>query len=466
MRITVKQQVLLAPTIMLSLLLLLLGFMQFTYWNLAAKRQEARAIGTSFVALAEADMAARRLHVLIRSIQYSGMASPEEMALVADLYERLTSAVDRLEPFGPLKRSGQIDLLKELAAQLNPADSPDPEKIAENYANFRAELSGLSNLTQIHLNRLRTTQEQDVTKLVEQTYLVAMIILMLAVALGICISVYFSRRILTRIQVLSQNALQIADGKLELPPAPDRIKDELDTLAVSISRMTKRLIRVVGTEKLFEGAEEERRRIAMDLHDQSLSDLSGILRGLQALESEVREGSAKNKISELEQSLGQALANLRDIMNNLHPQTLDILGLGAAIETHLEQHCDEEGLPEFHFYQDPRVEDLQFDRMQQLFLYRIAIEAIQNVIKHARAKRYEVSLELRDDTFVLAIEDNGRGMDTATPKQSEGRGLLNIRERARKIGAEVKWSPSRFSSGTRFELTLPCGELVKQELQP
>ncbi len=463
MRITVKHQVLLAPAIVLSLLLLLLGFMQLTYWNLSAKRQEARAIGTSFVALAEADMAARRLHVLIRSIQYSGMATPEEMAMVADLYDRLISAVDRLEPFGPLKKSGQITLLKELAAQLNPADSPDPEKTAQNYANFRAELSGLSNLTQIHLNRLRTTQEQDVTRLVERTYLVSMVILMLAIALGVIISVYFSRRILSRIQVLSQNALQIADGKLELPPAPDHIKDELDTLAVSISRMTKRLIRVVGTEKLFEGAEEERRRIAMDLHDQSLSDLSGILRGLQNLGSDLPEGPAQNRIVELEQDLGQAIANLRDIMNNLHPQTLDILGLGAAIETHLEQHCEADGLPEFHFYLDPRVEELKFDRMQQLFLYRIAIEAIQNVIKHAEAKRYEVSLELRDDIFVLAIEDNGCGMDLSIPKHSEGRGLLNIRERARKIGAEVKWSPSRFSSGTRFELILPCGELMTQE---
>ena len=461
MRITVKHQVLVAPAIMLCLLLLLLGFLQFAYWNLAAKRQEARAIGTTFVALAEADMAARRLHVLIRSIQYSGLASPEEMALVADLYDRLNSAVERLKPFGPLKQSGQISLIRQLAGQLNPADSADPELTAKNYANFRAELSGLSNLTQIHLNRLRTTQEQDVTQLVERTYLISMVILITAIVLGTCISIYFSRRILKRIQVLSQNALQIADGKLELPPAPDHIKDELDTLAVSISRMTKRLIRVVGSEKLFEGAEEERRRIAMDLHDQSLSDLSGVLRGLQSVSGDISEASPREKVTELEQDLSQAITNLRDIMNNLHPQTLDILGLGAAIETHLEQHCETEGLPEFHFYQDKRVDSLNFDKMQKLFLYRIAIEAIQNVIKHAMASRYEVSLELRDEVLVLAVEDNGRGIETPSSKYSNGRGLLNICERARKIGAEAKWIRSRFSTGTRFELILPCKELAK-----
>ncbi len=462
MRITVKHQVLVAPAIMLCLLILLLGFLQFAYWNLAAKRQEARAIGTTFVALAEADMAARRLHVLIRSIQYSGMASPEEMALVADLYERLTSAVDRLKPFGPLKQSGQIELVKQLAAQLNPVDSADPENTAKKYANFRAELSGLSNLTQIHLNRLRTTQEQDISQLVEQTYLISMAILTIAIVLGTCISVYFGRRILQRIQVLSQNALQIADGKLELPPAPDHIKDELDTLAVSISRMTKRLIRVVGTEKLFEGAEEERRRIAMDLHDQSLSDLSGILRGLQSINQDISEPSCREKVNELDHDLSQAITNLRDIMNNLHPQTLDILGVGAAIETHLEQHCEAPDLPEFHFYQDDQVDSLNFDKMQKLFLYRIAIEAIQNVIKHAQASRYEVSLELRNEVLVLAVEDNGQGMsNNIYGRHAEGRGLLNIQERARKIGAEVKWGKSRFSSGTRFELTLACKEIVK-----
>jgi signal transduction histidine kinase len=147
------------------------------------------------------------------------------------------------------------------------------------------------------------------------------------------------------------------------------------------------------------------------------------------------------------------MTNLRDIMNNLHPQTLDILGLGAALEAHLERHCCSEDLPEYHLYIDPQVSDLKLDRLYQLALYRIALEAIQNVLKHARASRYEVNLELRDKLLVLSVEDNGCGIDPNTAS-GDGRGLNNIRERARAIGALIEWRRSRFSSGTRFELTL------------
>lgn len=455
MRITVKQQVLLAPATVLILLILLLAFMQYTYWDLSRKRQEAKALGTTFVALAEADMAARRLHLLLRTMQHTGMAPPEDMALVSDLYERLLDAIGRLKPFGPLKESRQISQLLTLAESLNPTDSPEIEKTAESFARFRAELSALSNITQIHRNRLRMSHEQDINQLVERTAVVSMSVLILAILLGLFISVYFSRRILNRVQLLSRNAVRIADGKLELPPAPDRIRDELDTLAVSINRMTKRLIQVVGTEKLLEGAEEERRRIAMDLHDQSLSDLSAILRGLQNLSAELPDHKAQAKTESLKLDLERAIANLRDIMNNLHPQTLDILGLGAAIEAHLEQHCDSEELPEYHLYIDPITSSLNLSRIKQLTLYRIAIEAIQNVIKHAAASRYEVNLEMREATLVLSVEDNGSGM-IAEKERNNGRGLHNIRERARAIDAEVTWKASRFSSGTRFELTLPC----------
>ena len=142
-------------------------------------------------------------------------------------------------------------------------------------------------------------------------------------------------------------------------------------------------------------------------------------------------------------------------MNNLHPQTLDILGLGAAIEVHLEQHCDAEDLPEYHLYIDPEVNNLNLDRLKQLALYRIAVEAIQNVIKHAAASRYEINLELREQTLVLSVEDNGRGIIDSQIRNN-GRGLNNIRERARAISAEVDWKSSRFSSGTRFELILSC----------
>ena len=455
MRITVKHQVLLAPATVLLLLVLLLIFMQYTYWNMSAKREESKAIGTTFVALAEADMAARRLHVIIRTIQHTGKANPDDMVLVGDLYERLIAAIGRIVPFGPLKSSADVENLRVLAETLNPANSPDPDQTAELYAKFRAQLSTLSNITQIRLNQVRNQSDQDINNMVEQTAAVSISVLALAIFLGAIISIYFSRRILNRIQQISDSAGRIASGDLSLPAAPNHIRDELDALAVSINRMTKRLIQVVGTEKLLEGAEEERRRIAMDLHDQSLADLSSVLRGLQTLAAQQQEDETRFQVVTLEQDLSRAITNLRDIMNNLHPQTLDILGLGAAIEAHLDRHCSSNDLPEFNLYLDPQIEDLDLNRLQQLTVYRIALEAIHNVIKHAQASRYEVNLELRDKLLVLSVEDNGIGIDSGKTAVN-GRGLNNIRERARAIGAEVEWRKSRFSSGTRFELTLQC----------
>lgn len=454
MRITVKQQVLLAPTTVLLLLVLLLGFMHYTYRDLSTKREETKAIGNTFVALAEADMAARRLHVIIRTIQHTGMAAPEDMALITDLYDRLVAAIERLEPFGPLRETDQITQLQELVVKFNPATSMEPDQTAELFARFRAQLSNLSNTTQVQRNKLRHLYGKDIGQLVEHTVLVSISVLALAILLCLLIAVYFSRRILSRIQMLSDNAGRIAAGDLELPPTPEHIDDELDALAVSINRMTNRLINVVGTEKLLEGAEEERRRIAMDLHDQSLADLSSVLRGLQTLAAKSPDKSTEHSVITLEQDLDRAIANLRDIMNNLHPQTLDILGLAAAIEAHLDQHCCSEELPEYHLHIDPRVEELNMNRIQQLAMYRIIIEAIHNVLKHAAATRYEVNLEVREKLLVMSIEDNGKGFNPVAVS-SNGRGLNNIRERARAIGADVIWRDSRFSSGTRFELALP-----------
>jgi signal transduction histidine kinase len=184
------------------------------------------------------------------------------------------------------------------------------------------------------------------------------------------------------------------------------------------------------------------------------------LRDLQALGSAC-EGICRQQAYELETNLSRAMSNLRDIMNNLHPQTLDILGLGAALEAHLERQCEGQGLPHYHYYCDGRISELGLSRVQQLAIYRIGIEAISNVIKHAAASRFEVGLELRDGLLVLSVEDNGRGFDCPPPGAGGGRGLNNLRERARAIGAEVSWQKSRFSSGTRFELQLVVSALFE-----
>ena len=83
---------------------------------------------------------------------------------------------------------------------------------------------------------------------------------------------------------------------------------------------------------------------------------------------------------------------------------------------------------------------------------------MHNVIRHAQCSRFEVSLRVVAQRLLCTVEDNGVGMPLE--RAGPGHGCLNITERARAIGAQASWSPSRFSSGTRFELSLPLPETL------
>ncbi len=461
MRLALKYQILMAPATVLLLMSLLLVFLQATYWDLSAKRRQARKLGAVFVALAETDLAAQHLSRFAHSLNRETPISAEELKAVSRLHRHMEEALGKVQELIPLPEDVRSTLNSALHG-LNPENGLDQERILSNISTLRPQLVAISEKVQRQRYALSEEHARDIDALVTRTALVSLIVLGAAIVLGIFLSLFFARNILRRIQFLSDSAGRIAAGDLTPPPAPKEIKDELDNLSFSINRMTDRLIRVVGAEKLLEGAEEERRRIAMDIHDQTLADLSSVLRGIQALKT---EEACSPQALHLEEDLQKAIANLREVMDNLHPQTLDILGLGAALESHLERHLAKEDLPEYHLYISPEIETADLPRLVRLSLYRIAVEAVHNVVKHAGASRYEVSLDRKGDYLVLAVEDNGIGFEEKRALQQGGRGLHNIRERARAIGARIDWKASRFNSGTRFELFLPFRASATEEVQ-
>ncbi len=451
MRLALKHQIILAPATVLLAMTLLLGFLQYTYWDLSLKRQEARRLGTIFIALAEADLAAQRSLNVANRLQGDPLGDLHQLEELEEIHFYLHAATERFLDLMnlPEPRKNQV---RQIVAQMDPDQGFDPGRIIAAVGLLRPELAKLSGTVQNQREKLRDVHNQDIDGLVARTAFVSIVVLGVSILVGIFLSLTFARRILKRIQALSESARRIAGGEMAPPPAPAEIRDELDELAASINRMTERLIRVMGTEKLLEGAEEERRRIAMDIHDQTLSDLSAVLRGIQRLKG---LDVCENEAASLEEDLQRAISNLREVMDNLHPQTLDILGLGAALESHLERHLSKAGLPEYHLYVSPQIDTTQFPRNTRLALYRIVIEAVHNVLRHAGASRYEVGIDQRGDRLILYVEDNGQGFDARAVLAGGHRGLNNIRERAKTIGATVDWGPSRFSSGTRFELTLP-----------
>ena len=446
MRLPLKFKIILAPATVLVLLTLLLGFLQYTYWDMSEKSRTSSHLRSAFIALVEADMATKRIYALGTAVHPEDSETAfdgkrhDEMRL---FYGRLLSSLQTIKGMLPDEES-----LVELGEKLNPDRGFNSEDYRSAAIDLRSRLNALSEEIQREREIIQNKNNQDISEIVYRTTTIGTVVLLVAILIGVFIALTFARQILYRIHLLTESAGRIASGDLRPLPFPSKAQDELDDLAISINRMTERLIHVVSTEKLLEGAEEERRRIARDLHDQTLADLSAIQRDLAVLHC----GKCADETHRVEEDLRRAMANLREVMEDLHPQSLDILGLAAALESFLDRAMSREGLPEYQLYISPTSEELVLPRHIQLAIYRIALEAIHNVVRHAHASRYEVVIERRGDDFVLSVEDNGSGFNAETA-QSGGRGLNNMRERARIINAQIHWSPSRFSSGTRFELS-------------
>ena len=227
--------------------------------------------------------------------------------------------------------------------------------------------------------------------------------------------------------------------------------DEIDALAHALHARAQQLVQSASAERLLTGAEDERRRIAMDLHDQVLSDLSANLRALDTALARA-DGALRTELTAVKKNLQASIDGIRAIMDDLHPQTLDLLGLEAALRSHMQRHLAQAGMPALALAVAPAVESA-LAASERLALYRIVLEAIYNVVRHAHATRCEIDARVEDDAIVLTVEDNGCGFVPA--KVVRGRGLDNIERRARSIGATVVWTRARFSTGARMELRLP-----------
>jgi len=252
-----------------------------------------------------------------------------------------------------------------------------------------------------------------------------------------------------RLKHLTQRAHSICVGDNLPLPAPAAVRDELDELEIFLANMTTRLLNVVSVENVLRGAESERRRIAMDMHDGVLADLTAINRRLDNFNS---DSVTQDKIKSLRSDVDGIIEHLRNTIDDLHPQVLETLGLEASLRSYLERHSAVANFPSYHFECEQSIEDcLPID--QKINLFRIVTEVINNVIKHARCERFEVCLRLISQQLVVTVEDNGVGMPVNL--KNTGHGHANVAQRARLIGAAVQWRSSRFSSGACFALILP-----------
>jgi len=238
------------------------------------------------------------------------------------------------------------------------------------------------------------------------------------------------------------------------PVLPDSIDgigetEEVERIELAFMRMMRRLEaerRRAGSAAL-RAQEQERARVARDLHDEVNQSLTGLLLRLEA----VREEAPPELEPELAATKGlanQAMRELLSLARQLRPTALDDLGLAAAIAGQLKQVARADLETELTIEGD--FSDLDTD--VQLVTYRVAQEALSNAARHSGAERIEVILRHSGRGVELEVADDGRGF--AFEQSERGLGIGGMRERALLVGGELTIE-SRPGQGTTVRLSIP-----------
>jgi two-component system sensor histidine kinase UhpB len=237
-----------------------------------------------------------------------------------------------------------------------------------------------------------------------------------------------------------------------VPPSIDGVgeTEEVERIELAFLRMMSRLEaerRRAGSAAL-RAQEEERARVARDLHDEVNQSLTGLLLRLEAAR-ESAPPQLEAELAETKALANQAMRELLSLARQLRPTALDDLGLAAATAGQVEQLA--RGEIEAVFSADDDFSDLGDDA--QLVVYRVAQEALSNAARHSGAGRVEARLRRHGGGGVeLEIADDGRGF--AFDESETGLGIAGMRERALLIGAELTIE-SRPGRGTTVRLTVP-----------
>ncbi|HEX5937569.1 MAG TPA: PAS domain-containing protein [Actinomycetota bacterium] len=225
--------------------------------------------------------------------------------------------------------------------------------------------------------------------------------------------------------------------------AEDRLRTSLDEVGRMVARR-RALAQLLETAQ-----EEERRRIAADIHDGPIQVMSAVDMRLQLLLERPDRVDA-HEIGELAEDLWSAIDRLRNLLFELRPVALDLEGLTPAISMYLEHAAKEAG------WSWGVVDELADEPTEEsrVAFYRIAQEALANARKHARATRAEVRLRPAEEGLLLEVEDDGRGFDASRTAEPGHLGLATITERAELGGGwcRVESEPGR---GTVLRCWMP-----------
>jgi two-component system sensor histidine kinase UhpB len=282
------------------------------------------------------------------------------------------------------------------------------------------------------------------------------LVLALAIILTLVVNIWVLRRRFEPLERLLDTMERIdlsrPGRRVELDPAMAGDTTDIERLGAAFNRMLQRLEneRRRSGELVLKAQEEERRRVARDLHDEVNQALTALLLRLEAA-AQHAPPELKDEIDETKQLANQAMTELLDLARQLRPAALDDHGLSAALATQVREH-DRRGPARASLDLDQALSELPQE--VELVIYRVAQEALANAARHSGAEHIDVSLGRIDSRAVLQVSDDGRGF--AFADETKGLGVSGMRERALLVDGSLVVD-SRPGKGTIVRLEVPIG---------
>jgi signal transduction histidine kinase len=285
----------------------------------------------------------------------------------------------------------------------------------------------------------------------------------LAVAGSILVASWLARwvlRPLSDLQALVRQAQQAHTGIdiQQLASHDSQIRGLAEDVNAIIDELHQRNQQMRSLSKhAINAQEDERRRIARSLHDETGQSLAMLIISLERLEKQKHalDETAQAQLTTAHQLATQALASLRQIVHGLRPAILDDLGLAPAIRWYATTNLEAAGI-RLRF--DAAEEPVQLPARLRTTLFRIAQEGVNNIIRHAGARSAAITLKVTDKEVCLQIEDDGKGFwldpDSGESQQEGHWGLAGIRERVSLVNGQVEILTEQ-GGGTLIQVTVP-----------
>ena len=275
-----------------------------------------------------------------------------------------------------------------------------------------------------------------------------------AVAIMVAVNLVVTRRLvapLDELVALMRRVDLLAPGeRVQVRGRPSEATELAQTFNDMLARLEDE--RADSARRALEAQEAERLRVAQELHDEIGQNLTAALLQLGRIGKQAPE-DLRAEISEAAETVRENLDDLRRIAQRLRPPELDELGLVSALAHFADRLGKRAGLQI----------DRRFDRElpvlgheEELVIYRVAQEALTNVVRHAGASRAELALERAPDRLILRVRDDGCGLAEAASGGNGG--IRGMRERAALIRAVLSVGPRDDGSGTEVALHVPLSE--------